>query len=171
MMNQEQSVSESMGRTAITRDAIGLLTEDHRQAQSLLERLTVERLGSNRPDEKFQIAKQVCGDLLIHMAIEEAIFYPRVRDALQEDALVDGAEQEHDSAKELIRQIGEVDPADPLFDMKMEDLAQEILAHVEEEESIVFPKMLLAQTDLLALGDELHRAKNLMRSNLGLPPQ
>lgn len=167
-MNEEQTSQHPATRPTLGRDAIGLLTDDHRNAQELFGRLALLQTGSNTSDEKFTIAKQVCGDLLIHMAIEEAIFYPRVRDALHDDGMVDAAEHDHDGAKELIRRIGEIDPADPLFDTSMESLANHVLEHVEQEETVVFPKMLLAQTDLIALGEELAAAKSMKRVNLGL---
>ncbi len=70
---------------AMQRDAIGLLTEDHRKAQMLFADFALRANAQGDPAEKFAVARQVCGDLLIHMAIEEAIFYPRVREALHED--------------------------------------------------------------------------------------
>ncbi len=155
---------------AIARDAIGLLTEDHRKVELLFASFAQVRHGDS-VEEKFSVAKQVCGDLLIHMAIEEAIFYPKVRQALAEGALVDEAEHEHDGAKELIKELGDIDPADPVFDMKIESLAQQIVEHVEKEETVVFPKMLIAPVDLVALGMELATAKSDMRSQLGLPPE
>lgn len=154
--------------TMLARDAIGLLTEDHRKAEMLFAAFAKARL-EDSVDAKFSIAKQVCGDLLIHMAIEEAIFYPRVRQALADDALTDEAEQEHDGAKELIKEIGDIEPADPMFDMKIEALEQRISEHVEKEETVVFPRMLVAAVDLVALGQELSRAKSDMRTRLGLP--
>jgi iron-sulfur cluster repair protein YtfE (RIC family) len=155
----------------MARDAIGLLTEDHRRAQVLFADFLLLAGSQADPAEKFSVARQVCGDLLIHMAIEEAIFYPRVREALHDDQLVDEAEHEHDAAKELIRRIGEIDPADARFDESMQLLSAEILTHVEQEETVVFPKMLLAQVDLDAIGTELLQAKNQMRTNLGLQPE
>ena len=154
----------------IARDAIGLLTEDHRKAELLFASFAQLRLGDS-VEEKFSVAKQVCGDLLIHMAIEEAIFYPKVREALTDGSLVNEAEQEHDGAKDLIKELGEIDPADPVFDMKIEALAQQIVEHVEKEETVVFPKMLVAPVDLVALGQELATAKSDMRAQLGLPPE
>ena len=128
------------------------------------------RLGESI-EEKFSVAKQVCGDLLIHMAIEEAIFYPKLRQALAEGVLVDEAEHEHDNAKNLIKELGGIDPADPVFDAKIEALAQQMTEHVEKEETVVFPHMLIAPVDLVALGRELAIAKSDMRSRLGLPPE
>lgn len=163
------SVKQEPATQTLVRDAIGLLTEDHRKAELLFAAYAQMRLHDS-VDEKFSVAKQVCGDLLIHMAIEEAIFYPAVRQALAEGVLVDEAEHEHDSAKDLIKELGDIDPADPVFDMKIEALAQQITEHVKKEETVVFPRMLTTPVDLVALGQELATAKSDMRSQLGLPP-
>ncbi len=165
-----QTSHSEMTMPIITRDAIGLLTEDHRKAEILFANFAQVRLHDS-VDEKFSVAKQVCGDLLIHMAIEEAIFYPKVRQALAEAALVDEAEHGHDGAKDLIKELGDIDPSDPVFDLKIEALAEQIREHVEKEETVIFPKMLIAPVDLLALGQELATAKSDMRSQLGLPPE
>lgn len=155
---------------AAARDAIALLSADHRKVEILFANFAQVRMGDS-VDEKFSVAKQVCGDLLIHMAIEEAIFYPKVRQALSEGNLVDEAEHEHDGAKDLIKELGEIDPGDPLFDSKVEALARQISEHVEKEETVVFPRMLTAPVDLMALGLELFTAKSDMRARLGLPPE
>lgn len=103
------------------------------------------------------------------MAIEVAIFYTKARQVLANDALIDAAEHGHDDAKELIKELGDIHPAEPAFDLKMEALAERIVEHVEQEETVVFPKMLVAAVDLVALGQELVTAKSDMRKQLGLP--
>jgi iron-sulfur cluster repair protein YtfE (RIC family) len=162
-MNEEQGQA---AEPAIGHDAIGLLTADHRKAQALFDEY--ER-SSGSPEEKFEIAKTVCGEVLIHMAIEEAIFYPAVRQYIRDDDLMNEAEVEHEGAKELIRQLGEIEPDDPIFDAKMTVLAEQVNHHVQEEELGMFPKVLLSEADIVALGKELLTAKNEMRTNLGLP--
>jgi hemerythrin-like domain-containing protein len=155
---------------SMTRDAIGLLTQDHRKAQALFREF--DRIkDSGSPEEKFEIAKKVCGDLLIHMEVEEAIFYAGVREKIGEDDLMANAETEHKDAKRLIRHIGEIDPTHSAFNSKIADLAQKIDQHVDEEERVMFPKVLVSGLDLKALGEQLHAAKNDMRTRLGLPPE
>lgn len=155
---------------SMTRDAIGLLTQDHRKAQALFREY--ERIkDTGTPEQKFDIAKKVCGDLLIHMEVEEAYFYAAAREKLGDDDLLKDAATEHKEAKRLIRHLGEIDPTHPAFDSKMADLAQRIDHHVDEEERVMFPKMLVSGVDLTALGERLHVAKNEMRTNLGLPPE
>jgi len=155
---------------SLTRDAIGLLTRDHRKAQALFHEY--DRIkDSGSASEKFEIARKVCGDLLIHMEVEEAIFYSAVRERLGEGELMHHAENEHKEAKRLIRHLGEIDPDHPAFHSKMADLARKIDDHVDDEERVMFPKALVSGLDLTALGEQLHAAKNDMRTRLGLAPE
>jgi hemerythrin superfamily protein len=158
-----------MTTTTITHDAIELLKSDHREAEDLFEQY--EKLkDADKTQEKLAIAKKVCGALLIHMEIEEKLFYPRVREATKDDDLVNEAVVEHTGAKDLIKQLGTMKPEDPMFDAKIKVLSEEIGHHVEEEEKEMFPKTQKTDIDLEALGNTLFEAKNKLRVEHGLPP-
>jgi hemerythrin-like domain-containing protein len=151
-------------------DAVSLLIADHDKAKALFaEYQRIKDTGSAA--EKFEIAKQVCGGLLIHLAIEEALFYPPVRKAIGQKELMEEAEEEHEKTKELIRQLGDIDPASPEFDEKMQKLCEGVNHHVEEEEHEMFPKVRDSGLDLEDIGKQLQEAKNDMRTRLGLPPE
>jgi hemerythrin-like domain-containing protein len=160
----------SADQSAPAHDAISLLTADHDKAKALFAEYQRIR-STGTAAEKFEIAKQVCGDLLIHIAIEEALFYPPVRKSIEEKDLVKEGEEEHEEAKELIRQLGDIDPASPEFDEKMQELFEGINHHIEEEEHEMFPKVRESGLDLEDIGKQLQEAKNDMRSRLGLPPE
>lgn len=151
-------------------DAVSLLTADHDKAKALFaEYQRIKDTGT--PSEKFEIARQVCGDLLIHMAIEEALFYPPARKALKDKDLIKDGEEEHEEAKDLIRQLGDIDPASSEFDEKMQKLFEGINHHVEDEEQEMFPQARKAGLDLEDIGKQLQAAKNEMRTRLGLSPE
>jgi len=169
-MTTSQTSQSNDAKPTMTRDAIGLLTQEHRKVQALFREY--ERIrDTGSPEEKFEIAKAVCGDLLIHMEIEEAIFYAAVRDQIQDEDLMKDAESEHKAAKRLIRHIGEIDPTHEAFDSKLADLMQKIEHHVDDEETKMFPKVLVSGVDLKSLGEQLFAARNDMRTRLGLPPE
>jgi hemerythrin superfamily protein len=159
-----------MTTTTITHDAIDLLKSDHREAEDLFQQY--EKLkDAGKTQEKLAIAKKVCGALLIHMEIEEKIFYPRVRGATKDDDMVNEAVVEHAGAKDLIKQLGTMKPEDPMFDAKIKVLSEEIEHHVGEEETEMFPKTRKTDIDLEALGNDLFEAKNKLRVEHGLPPE
>lgn len=151
----------------VSQDAIQLLKADHEEAKKLFDHYENVKDRAS-PAEKMDIAKQVCGALLIHMEIEEKIFYPRVRAKISDDDLMNEAEVEHNGAKDLIQQLGDMDASDPMFDAKIKVLGEQIEHHVEEEEDEMFPKARKSGVDLVALGQELLAAKNQMRVSHGL---
>lgn len=152
-----------------SQDAIKLLEADHREAEALFD--TFEKVKDKATaQEKMEIAKKVCGALLIHMEMEEKIFYPQVRQKIGDDDLMNESVVEHAGAKDLIRQIGMLKPDDPMFDAKIKVLAEQIKHHVEEEESEMFPKAQKSGLDLSVIGAELLKAKNQMREEHGLSP-
>ena len=139
---------------AKTVDAILMLTEDHRELKDMFEQY--EALGARANNKKKSFADDICTALTLHAMVEEEIFYPAVRSAAEDAAdLMDEAEVEHASAKDLIAQIREMDPEDDLYDAKVKVLGEQVAHHVQEEEMQMFPKAKKAGLDLVALADEM----------------
>src|SRR5207344_2725761 len=87
-------------------DAIALLKADHAEVKKCFQ--SYQKLVDAQADasERQALAEQICLLLTVHATVEEEIFYPAARELLGEDAdLVDEADVEHASAKELIAQI------------------------------------------------------------------
>lgn len=139
-------------------DVTGLLMEDHRTVlgwfawyDQVADRATKDAL-----------AQKICAALRAHMAAEEAVFYPQVQRATGDKKLVKRAIKEHEGAKRLIEAIeAGTDPAAQAATMAT--LHTEILAHVEEEEEELFPKVRASDLDLYAVGRAVaaHRADRL----------
>lgn len=106
--------------------------------------------------------EQVCNELKVHAQIEEEIFYPAVRDAIEDDDLLDEAEVEHAGAKDLITQLESMQPGDDLYDAKVTVLGEQIEHHVKEEESEMFPKAKKSKVDVASLGVEMQARKMLL---------
>ena len=92
-------------------------------------------------------------------AIEEEIFYPAARDADVDAALLDEADVEHASCKELIAQIEAMDADDELYDAKVTVLGEYIDHHVKEERDEMFPQCRASAMDLKAIGAALAERK------------
>ena len=87
-------------------DACTLLDADHRKVKAMFkeyEALTKSRAAS-ASQKKRDLANQICLELTVHAQIEEEIFYPALREAIKDTDLLDEAEVEHASAKDLIAQ-------------------------------------------------------------------
>jgi hemerythrin superfamily protein len=146
-------------------DAISLLKEDHREVSALFKKFESAKSG------KGAIAAEVCKLLTVHAEIEEEIFYPAAREALEgnkeAEKLLDEAEVEHASAKDLIAQIQEIKEGDDRLDAKMSVLAEAIAHHVKEEENELFPKLSTTDPDLEELGQELQDRKTELLAETG----
>jgi len=51
------------------------------------------------------VATEICNELTVHTQLEEQVFYPAAREALEESDLIDEASVEHQVAKELIEPL------------------------------------------------------------------
>ena len=139
-------------------DAITLLKADHKAVSALFDRFEHSR-GSG---VKYKLAQKICQTLIVHTKIEEQIFYPTVRPAIEDDDLMDEALVEHAGAKELIAQIKRGKPAAPLYDAKVTVLSEYIKHHVKEEHTELFPKARKTGLDMKALGAKLLARKRAL---------
>ncbi len=152
-------------------DACSLLDADHRKVKKLFkdyEELTKSKAKST-PQKKRDLANEICLELRVHAQIEEEIFYPALRAAIKETDLLDEAEVEHASAKDLIAQIEDAAEIDDKFDAKVTVLGEYIDHHVKEERSDIFVKARAARKlDLIAMRDQLQtRKEELMNEMAG----
>ena len=136
-------------------DAIALLTNDHQEVKDLFERYQDLAQADSDDEEKKNLAEEICTMLTVHATIEEEIFYPAARDAIDDESLLNEAEVEHQSAKDLIAQIQASDPSDALYDAQVKVLGEYVNHHVEEEEGELFPRVKEADLDLDELGAEM----------------
>lgn len=140
-----------------TNDAVGLLTKDHKDVKTMFEQF--EGLTDRSKASKKKLADQICNALTVHTQLEEKIFYPAVRKAINDEAMMDEALVEHASAKDLIAQIEGMQADDDLYDAKVKVLSEQIEHHVREEEDEMFPKVRKTSLDLNALAEEMMALK------------
>jgi hemerythrin superfamily protein len=155
--SSERSTARSTAAKAV--DATKLLAADHKEVKALFKQYDKLAKGEGADDEKQAIAEQICTMLTVHATIEEEIFYPAAREAMDEQDVLDEAEVEHASAKDLIAQIRGMSPADELYDAKVKVLGEYIDHHVQEEEKELFPKLRKADLDLKEVGTALEARK------------
>ena len=151
-------------KTATT-DAIALLTKDHAGVKALFKKY--QQLCESGADgsEKEAVAMEICTELTAHATVEEEIFYPATRAEGTED-LLDEAEVEHGTAKDLIAQIEDMEPDDDLYDAKVTVLGEYIDHHVKEEEGELFPKVRKLGIDLEELGAQMKARKEELLAEL-----
>jgi len=137
-------------------DAVDQLIADHKDVKALFKDYDTLVKAEAQAEDKQTIALQICTMLTAHATVEEELFYPAARSVLGDDEdLVDEADVEHASCKDLIAQIETASPDDPLYDAKVKVLSEYIAHHVKEEEGEMFPKVRKSDLDLDALGEDM----------------
>ena len=116
-------------------DAIALLKADHKKVRGLLVQLekTTERGAARRSKLLDQIEKE----LKVHTEIEERVFYPAFRDAVQKKddrEMYFEAVEEHHVVKLVLPEMQETDPASEEFGAKSKVLKELVTHHAKEEE-------------------------------------
>ena len=142
-------------------DAIKLLTEDHNKVKKMFKEF--EKLSKKSDEEgKEELATQICKELTVHAQLEEEIFYPAVREAIEDDDLMNEAMVEHASAKDLISQIQSMAASDPMYDAVVTVLGEYINHHIEEEQNEIFPRAQKSKMDLEEIGLEIVERKEAL---------
>jgi hemerythrin superfamily protein len=150
-------------------DAVTLLKQDHRKVEMLFDQFE-----DADETEQSAIAQRVCQMLTVHAQIEEEILYPAAKQALEEqdeESLVNEAEVEHGSAKELIAKIEGMTSDDEHFKATVTVLGEYIKHHVKEEEGELFPQLKKTELDLKELGGRLAERKFALMEQMGIEEQ
>lgn len=151
-------------------DAIALLKADHRKVEELFTKFE----SAKKADRKLALAKEICTELAVHAQIEEEIFYPACKSAVEEDLLQE-AYVEHDGAKVLIAEINAGSSDDEFYDAKVKVLSEMIKHHVKEEEKRsegLFAQAKAEGLDVDELGERLIARKKELLGEIkrsGLP--
>lgn len=150
-----------MAKQPQPRDALQMLADDHRTVEALFEKYENARGASAQA----KIVRQICEELTIHALIEEQVFYPAVREVVEDD-MMDEAQVEHDSAKALIESLQRSEPGDPFYEAKVSVLKEQVEHHVYEEErqrGSMFAQARKADVDLVAIGEAMAQLKKQLK--------
>jgi hemerythrin superfamily protein len=144
-------------------DVLSILQDDHKRVQKLFKQF--EKADRDDSEALREIAEMACAELEMHAALEEELFYPALREAIDEEEmeLLEEARVEHDTAKQLIAQLRELQPGDARYAATFTVLGEYVMHHVEEEESDIFKQAKKAKLDLEALGEQLQERREQMQ--------
>ncbi len=145
-------------------DAIDLLEADHRQLEELFDRYDHADFADKRA-----LASTICVALKVHARIEEDLFYPAALETTGAADLLAEAQVEHEVARELIAQIEQGQPGDPMFDARVRVLGEYVGHHMIEEEDEIFPLCREGGLDLAALGRDLAARRRALLHGLAAP--
>lgn len=166
--SKSTSKSAHRGRAGTAElDALELLADDHKKVIKMFDQF--EKIKEDEDDDgKQALVESACAELTVHTRLEEELFYPALREALDESDLLDEAEVEHAIAKQLITELNAMQPGDDLYDAKFTVLGEYVKHHIQEEEKQIFPKVKKAKMDIDSLGDDLRQRKTALREELGI---
>jgi signal recognition particle subunit SEC65 len=131
--------------------ATQLLRRDHKKVEGLFTKFEQAKT----PSAKARICEQVIQELEIHAKLEEEIFYPAVRKHVGEEEMLEEAKQEHQQAKEIMRELKKIGPEDEQLEDKFSELVEGVKHHVEEEEGEMLPKAEESEMDLSDIGEQM----------------
>jgi hypothetical protein len=152
-------------------DAIALLKADHRKVEDLFAKFKSAR----GAEKKQRLVSEICAELTIHTIIEEEIFYPACKGAVEE-GMVEEAYVEHDGAKVLVAELEAGSPSEEFYDAKVTVLSEQIKHHVAEEEKRsegLFAQARAAGLDMNDLGARMKARKQELLTKFkaeGVPP-
>jgi hemerythrin superfamily protein len=146
--------------------ALQLLKADHEEVKVLFD----EFEDTDEPRERDVVARRLRGLLTVHARIEEELFYPALRETLDDDdqALLEEAAVEHETAREMIAKLetGDVDVGRYAALVKV--LGEYVRHHVDEEEDELFPRARAAKLDQASLAAAMLERKQALMTELGL---
>ena len=141
--------------------AVELLKEQHDKVKKAFKEF--EKLEREDTEAQQELVQSVCEDLKLHTTLEEELFYPAAREAIDDEDLLNEAQVEHETAKMLIEQLENMGPDDPNFHATFTVLGEYVLHHVKEEEGELFPQVKKTDLDLEELGARMRsRMEELM---------
>jgi hypothetical protein len=142
--------------------AIELLKEQHDKVKKAFKEF--EKLDREDTEKQQQLVQSVCEDLKVHTTLEEELFYPAAREAIDDEDILNEAQVEHETAKMLIEQLENMGPEDPNFHATFTVLGEYVVHHVKEEEGEMFPQVKKTDLDLEELGS---RMRSRMQALMG----
>ena len=150
-------------------DALTLLENDHKKMRKLLEELesTTER-GIRTREELYSTIK---GELLVHEAIEEEIFYPALKEHPKaEDIVLEGYEEHH--VVDVVMAELEGLPVDhESWGAKAKVMKENVEHHMEEEEGEMFKqaRSVFDADELEELGERMAARKAQAQEEFSVP--
>jgi hemerythrin superfamily protein len=129
-----------------TDDPIQALVRDH----DMVRKLADKYLNSNDMAVKKQAATQLLQAIHTHSRLEESIFYPNVR--CIDESLVHHFEQDHLKVDELLATLQGMAPDAPRAEPMMREMLNAVLAHIQEEETELFPRLRQSNADMSDIG-------------------
>ncbi len=143
------------------RTAHDMLKEDHREAEAHYDAFM-----STSGEERQQHADQLLDALTVHAAIEEELYYPMLEEAGEKE-LAEEFRAEHTAVKTQIGKLKLMGIDNEEYEPTMKAMMEDVLHHVEEEESEAFPlvEKLIGTEKLEGLATDMTQRKEELKGS------
>lgn len=146
MPTTRSGASSGRGSSSAHSQIISMLKADHKQVKKCF--VDFAKLDVHEDSEQCQVlVEEAIGALEMHAALEEELFYPAARNALDEEDVVDEAEVEHMTFHTLIEQLKDMAPEEEKYAATFKVLGEYVQHHIKEEEEKLFPQLSRARID------------------------
>jgi hemerythrin superfamily protein len=138
-------------------DVVDILTTDHHEVLDLLGQIP----GAD-PAQRRDMVETVIAELMRHSVAEEMYVYPAMKEHLPDgESSVQHDVEEHQELVEVMKQLEDIDSADPRFLATLSRLETVLRDHVSDEESDQFPMLRthLTREQLVEIGKKVELAK------------
>ena len=144
--------------TTSSNPVLTMLKADHKKVKALFAQYQ-----EARPQQQEDIAQTTIQELEIHAELEEGLIYPAIREGIDDDELMNEANEEHHLVHVLIAELKKLEPSDDTFKAKFTLLGELVKHHVKEEEGEMFPQAQKAKIEWEELKTEvMGRKEQLM---------
>jgi Hemerythrin HHE cation binding domain len=132
-------------------DALDRLSMGHEQTRALADECRRFARHITGEPAMQEVAEALCRAIHRMAALEEELFFPAARAALEASALVDLAELEHATARQIIRQLQQADPREARYEALVIALTECVERHARHEQAQLFPRLRESGLDMDAL--------------------
>ncbi len=136
-------------------DALDRLSLGHEQTRALADECRRFARHVACDPAMQDVAEALCRAIHRMAALEEELFFPAARAALEASSLVDLAELEHATARQIIRQLRNTDPREPRYEALVLALTECVERHARHEQAQLFPRLRESGLDMAALDRQL----------------
>ena len=137
-------------------DALDRLSLGHEQTRALADECRRFARHVACDPAMQDVAEALCRAIHRMAALEEELFFPAARAALEASSLVDLAELEHATARQIIRQLQNTDPREPRYEALVLALTECVERHSRHEQAQLFPRLRESNLDMQALDQQLN---------------
>lgn len=149
-------------------EIVDILTEDHDRLLVLFA--AFERLRHTATDDARQTLVEIaCTEIVIHMQVKEEHLYAALAEAMDDPFLSEQAEVELGMVRRLVADLETMQAGDRLYEATFTVLANFLTAHIEHEQTRLFPRMDALDLPFDSLTQDIRMRRHELRSEFGMP--